>query len=342
LILWFLTLLEGPEFSAGELYTVSEHWALLAVITMDLEMSRFHRILLIVNPVSGLARGPGVCQRLQRRLQTQGSYCVVRRTAGAGDAAAWSRTAAAEDFDLIVAIGGDGTLQEVVAGQVVAQDRIPIAHVPVGTANVIAIALSLPWSTRLALDVISDGRIVPFDVGYLPDQDRHFLLMAAIGYPARIIQDSPRRLKKAFGFLAYVFAAVRNAFLPDRTRLQIETDDELHAVDAHTVLVTNIGRIKELGLKISPDTSPHDGRFDVSTFSSRTVWDVCQILFRILTWRRRSTGKLQHFQASRVRVGADPPLPVQIDGEVLGTTPLVAEILPGAVQIVVPAGYRQT
>ncbi|MFH1843519.1 MAG: diacylglycerol kinase family protein [bacterium] len=304
-------------------------------------MSPFHHILLIVNPVSGLAQGVRIGQRLQKRLQGSGCHCAMRRTEKSGDASAWAQRAGEEGFDLIVAIGGDGTLQEVAAGLVTAPRKIPVAHVPVGTANVIAIALSLPWSTRLAQDIILNGQVIPFDVGYLPDLDRHFLLMAAIGYPARIIQDSSRRLKSTFGFLAYIGAAFRHAFIPDQARLRIETENEQFDLDGHTILVTNIGRIKDLRLKVSPTTSPHDGKFDVTIISSRTFWDVLRILFRLLTWRGRKPPRVRYCDAERVTISADPPVPVQIDGEVLGSTPLTARILPGAIEMVVPSSYSQ-
>lgn len=304
-------------------------------------MPRFHRILLIVNPVAGLGQGVRVCQRLQRRLQTLGCHCEVRKTTGAGQACNWARLAGKDGFELIVAIGGDGTLQEVAAGLVAAPVRIPVAHLPVGTANVIAMALSLPWSTRLAVEVIQSGKVLPFDLGYLPDHDRYFLLMAACGFPARVIQDSPRRWKRLFGFLTYLAAAVRNALVPQRARLRIETDTEQLTAEAHTVLVTNIGRIREIGLKVAPDTSPHDGKFDVAIIASRTVWDVIRILLRLLSGRYREPPRLWQITAERVNISAEPALPVQIDGEVLGTTPLKVEILPDAIEILVPRSYRR-
>jgi YegS/Rv2252/BmrU family lipid kinase len=302
-------------------------------------MSRFQKILLVVNPVAGLARGARVAEGLGKRLRAAGGECTVRLTTGPGDACRWANEAGQEGFDLVVAIGGDGTLQEVAAGMVTAGCRIPIGHVPVGTANVVALALSLPWPTKMAFDVLSSGSIVPFDVGYLPGLDRHFILMAALGYPARIIQDSPRRLKRFLGFLAYVSAGLRNLFKEDQARLEITTESGTYSIEGNTVMVTNIGRFRDLGLRISPETSPHDGKFDVVVVSSRSLLDLIRVLLRILTWRYRPTQRLTHFQARRVHIQAEPDVPLQIDGEVIGTTPLVAEIIANGIEMIVPKRY---
>ena len=232
-----------------------------------------------------------------------------------------------------------------------------MAIAPVGTANVVAIALSLPWLAGPVVDTMLTGEVVPFDVGYLPVHDRFFFLMAAIGFPARLIEDSPRRLKNLFGAFTYVAAGIRAALRPDHARISItfsaeqtapppgspvpDSVEQTRRFVANTVLVTNIGRIGDINLKVTPDTSPHDGIFDISVISSRTLWDVLKIVFRMLTWRRRTTPRLQHITAARVEIQAEPAVPVQIDGEALGTTPVVAEVVKSGVEMIVGKRYRR-
>jgi diacylglycerol kinase family enzyme len=189
------------------------------------------------------------------------------------------------------------------------------------------------------VDTILAARVQDFDVGYLPEYGRHFILMAAVGYPARVIEDSPRRLKNALGIFAYLWAGLRNLLRPGHARILIEADGEPRGYVAHTILVTNIGSIEEINLRVSPDTSPHDGLLDLSVISSRTLWDLLKVLARMLTWRRPRTRRLRHLQARRLRIEADPPLPVQIDGESLGETPFATEVLPAAVRLIVGARY---
>lgn len=305
-------------------------------------MEKFNHAVLIVNPVAGQARGLRLGQQVRLALEKRGLACSVRVTSGMGDARRWSCEAAETGFDLIVVIGGDGTIGEVVSGQAVAEVKVPVAVVPVGTANVVALALALPWLPGMAVGNILEGRILPFDVGYLPTMDRHFFLMAAIGYPAKVIQDSPRRLKNLFGIFTYLAAGIRNALNLDEVRIFIEEKDgTAHEFEGNTILLSNIGKIGDINLKVTPDTSAHDGKFDLTIISSRSIWDLILVLFRMLTWRHKPTRRLHHFQAESVVIATDPPVEVQIDGENLGQTPLEAEIIHHGVRIIVGDRYRE-
>ena len=302
----------------------------------------YERAVVIVNPVAGTARGLRLGQQMRVALEEKGIVCAVRLTNGMDDAMRWSRSAAADGFDLIVVIGGDGTVGEVVSGQARSADKVPIAIVPVGTANVVSLALALPWFPGLAITNILDSRVLPFDVGFLPELDRHFFLMAALGYPAKVIQDSPRRLKNLFGIFTYFGAGIRNALNLDEVRIFIEDEQKkTHEFEGNTILLSNIGKIGDLNLKVTPDTSAHDGRFDVTVISSRSLWDLIAVVFRMLTWRHRPTSRLHHFQASKVTIATEPPVAVQIDGENLGETPMTAEIIPAGVQLIVGKRYRE-
>ncbi len=302
----------------------------------------YQRAVLIVNPVAGTARGLRLGQQMRVALEENGIVCAVRLTNGMGDAMRWSRSAAADGFDLIVVIGGDGTVGEVVSGQARTAEKVPIAIVPVGTANVVSLALALPWFPGLAITNILDSRVLPFDVGFLPELDRHFFLMAALGYPAKVIQDSPRRLKNLFGVFTYFGAGIRNALKLDEVRIFIEDEQKkVHEFEGNTILLSNIGKIGDLNLKVTPDTSAHDGRFDVTVISSRSLWDLIAVVFRMLTWRYRPSSRLHHFQASKVTIATEPPVAVQIDGENLGETPMSAEIIPAGVQLIVGKRYRE-
>lgn len=304
-------------------------------------MSGFERVLLIVNPVSGQARGLRLGKQLRQTLEKKGVVCSVRVTSGIGDAQRWSHTAAESGFEVVVVIGGDGTVGEAVAGQARCSNKVPIAIVPVGTANVVALALALPLFPGMTKSNILEGRIISFDVGYVPAADRHFLLMAAIGFPAKVIKDSPRKFKNLFGVFTYLWAGFRNAFNLDEVEITIEDEQgALRHFVGNTILLTNIGKIGDINLKVNPDTSAHDGKFDVTVISSRSLWQLFLVIFRMLTWRYRSTPQRENFQASEVTVRTTPPVDVQIDGENIGQTPLVTEIVPKGVKIIVGQRYR--
>ncbi len=310
-----------------------------------MSQSSYHNALLIVNPVAGQARGERLGAQMKAALKKHGVVCTVRRTQGEGDAMRLSRSAAADGFDLIVAIGGDGTLSEVVSGQARTDTKVPVAIVPAGTANVVAIALALPWFPTLTVGSMLESSAVPFDVGFVPDLDRHFLLMAAIGYPARVIQDSPRKLKNLYGIFTYAAAGIRNAFHLDEFWISVtDENNQVHTFEGNTVLLSNIGHLGDLNLRVTPDTSAHDGRFDVAVISTRSLWELTAVIFRMLTWRlfsgNRQARRMEHMQAQKVVIETTPPVPVQIDGEVIGETPLAAEIVANGVHLIVGKRYR--
>jgi diacylglycerol kinase family enzyme len=302
-------------------------------------MADFTRALVIVNPASGPGFAPRYAGRVVRDLERRGLHTERRESTGGDDIRNWSRDAAAEGFDLVCVLGGDGSLQEAVVGQVDATQKVPLAHIAGGTANVIPLTLALPWFPGPAVSAVFQGRVLDFDVGYLRGRQRHFVLMTAVGFPANVIKDSPRRWKNLFGVGTYLWAGIRNLFRRQSAFVTVEADGKRHRRRANTILITNIGMVPDLHLRVTPDTDPHDGQLDVTLISSRSFWDVVTILFRMLTWRSPRVRRMKHFQAREVHVDAEPPLPVQIDGEMLGTTPVEAAILPRAVKLVVGPRY---
>ncbi len=304
-------------------------------------MSGFERVLLIVNPVSGQARGLRLGKQLRQSLEGKDVVCSVRVTNGLGDAERWSHAAAESGFEAVIVIGGDGTVGEAVAGQARSSNKVPIAIVPVGTANVVALALALPFFPGMIKSNILEGRVFSFDVGYVPASNRHFLLMAAIGFPAKVTKESARKFKNLFGVFTYLWAGFRNVFNLDEVDITIEDEQgNIRSFVGNTVLLSNIGKIGDINLKVSPDTSAHDGKFDVTVISSRSLWEFLLVILRMLTWRYRSKPRMEEFQASEVTVRTHPPVEVQIDGENIGQTPLVTEIIPKGVKIIVGQRYR--
>jgi len=292
-------------------------------------------VLVIVNPASGRDDGARIQEQLRNRLTAGGSTCVQRLTTGAGDAAAWAAAAGMDGFDLVVAVGGDGTLAEVVGGMCKAQRRIPIAYVPAGSANLAARALGIESAADAAVETVATGVAVPFDVGFLPERGRYFLVATAIGYPASLVRDAPRALKKRFGWAAYLFAALRNAGHVVRPeRVEIETERGRTVYRAHTVVVMNTS--VDLGIPMLPSADAHDGRLDITVLTTRNWWGVLRVLAAAILRQPRPAAVIQ-FSAKRVRITAHPAQPIHVDGEMVGPTPVVVEILPAAVELVLPA-----
>ena len=148
-------------------------------------MASYKRALVILNPSSGRHNTDDTRRLIETKLSVAGLACEVRLTGGTGDALAWAERACSDGFDLVIAAGGDGTVMEAMSGLLRAKAEIPLAQIPLGTANLLARALTIPSSPGDAMNVIFSGRVEQLDVGYLPDHDRYFALMAGCGYDAR-------------------------------------------------------------------------------------------------------------------------------------------------------------
>lgn len=303
-------------------------------------MPAYQRALVIVNPVSGRHDPAETRRMLEERLRQEQIAYELRETQEAGDALKWACSAEADDFDLVIVSGGDGTIMEAMSGLIKSGSRVPLAQIPVGTANLLARALSIPVDQQGALDTALTGKAERLDVGYLPEQDRYFALVAGAGYDAQLIGDASRELKNVLGFGAYIVTGIKNLFKLRPARIELEIDGRRERFRAHTVMIVNIGQVDQVGIALGPNMHPHDGKLDLVIVSSATLLGALRIVTRILTRRFRSTDDLRYMSAERVRVTARPPLPTQIDGEELGQTPLYAEAVPEGALLIVPQEYQ--
>jgi diacylglycerol kinase (ATP) len=300
----------------------------------------YKRILVILNPSSGRHSEEETRTLIEDRLKKVGIEYDMRETKGEGDALGWAERAEADGFDLVVVAGGDGTVMEAMSGLIRAKANIPLAQIPVGTANLLARALMIPADVAESLEVLFSGREERLDVGYLPDEKRYFALIAGCGYDAQVIGDASRELKNVLGFGAYLVTGFTNLFRLRRARIELTVDGRTQRFRANTVMIVNVGEIANLGIKLGENIQPHDGKLDVIIATSATVLGALGILARILTGRFKGHDDLRYLRVERVSIVAKPPLPTQIDGEELGTTPLTIETVPGGALLLVSAEYK--
>lgn len=303
-------------------------------------MAGYRRVLVIINPASGRHDAAETRQMIEERCTREQAAYEIRETQDAGDALKWAQEADGEGFDLVLVAGGDGTIMEAMSGLIKDGSQIPLAQIPLGTANLLARAIQVPTDSEQALELAFAGKAERFDVGYLPNEDRYFALVAGAGYDARLIADASRELKNALGFAAYIVTGVKNLFTLRPARITLEIDGKPRRLRAHTIMVVNVGQIDSVGIALGPNIQPHDGKLDLVIVSSATVWGALRIAFQILTRRFSGNSNLQYFSASRVKITTQPPLPTQIDGEELGTTPLYVEAVPQGALLIVPQDYQ--
>lgn len=295
------------------------------------------RVLVILNPSSGTGKGGALLDSLEAELRGHGAREVaVRVTRGPDDAIRWAAAASAEGFEVVIAGGGDGTVTAVAHGVHRSGARPTIGILPLGTGNGMARVLGLPLEPPETLAALAVGRVVKVDAVEITSHDAFSLLFFGAGLDAKINRDADADEKARFGALAYVKATFDNLRRAKNHAVSIWLDSRQTVLRAHTVTVLNATRLDLLGMRVGPDAQPHDGLLKVTVMRSPALFASLGHLLRLAN-KEASRAELE--TAKRIRIEAVPPLPVQVDGDVIGETPLEARVLPAALRFIAAEDY---
>ena len=295
------------------------------------------RALIVLNPAAGQEDPVRVRRLLGGAFAVRGAPFDLVETAGAGDAERFARDAVRLGYRAVVAVGGDGTVAEVITG--LAGTDVPLAVVAQGTGNQVACNLGIPRDVEGAVEVAVHGVPAPMDLGQLAD-GRYFALMAGAGWDAEVMTVATRELKDRWGFGAYLYAGLRKAIAPPSALYTITADGREFTVSAATVIVANVGQIVydmlPVDLRIGPGVSFHDGMLDVCIFAPRTLSDVAAVLWRVARGQYVGDDRMIYLRARDVRIDSETPVVTQVDGDVVGETPLEVHAVERAVRVLVP------
>jgi diacylglycerol kinase (ATP) len=240
-----------------------------------------------------------------------------------------------------VAVGGDGTVNEVVNGIVAAEGRAELAVIPRGTGVDFVRSFEIPTKLDDALGVVLAGRPRPIDLGRATyrswsgeTETLYFANVASAGMSGAIakrVNESKSRLVKASYFLATfsVFARWQTG------EVRVSVDDELRGGRMRDVIIANC-RYFGGGMMICPEAEPDDGVLDALLIGDITKTDLALTLPKIYRGTHLPHPKAELLKGKAVSVDARVPLPIQLDGEQPGTTPVRFEIVPRALRVRVP------
>ncbi|CAN5851153.1 diacylglycerol kinase family protein [soil metagenome] len=240
------------------------------------------------------------------------------------------RQAVKDGAELLIAVGGDGTVRSVAEGMV--GSGVPLAVIPAGTGNLLAGNLQLPDTIEEALDVAIEGLPVIMDVGLV--RGEIFTVMSGAGIDAAIMEETSGESKDRLGVLAYVVEGAKHIF--DRPfQASVSADDgEPHHGSWATILVGNLGRLQG-GIDLFPDSSPQDGRLDSLGLASEGVADTIAAGVSAAT-ESVASDRLVRRSGRVVKLEFDSPTIYELDGEPRGeVTELVYEVRPSALVVMV-------
>ena len=290
--------------------------------------ARLRRVHVIANPAAG--RDVPILGLLNSAFKEAGIEWDLFLTKGAGDAERLAREAVSAQADVVAVYGGDGTVMEAASGLLGADT--PLAILPGGTANVMSIELGIPGDLTSAVGLICGGEYAVRTVDMARVKDRLFLLRITTGITAEMTRTTEREAKNRIGSLAYVISLLRAVPNTPSSRYRITLDGQQVESEGVSCLIANSASMGIPGLKLEQAVDIADGLLDVLVIRSADVNQLVQMAANAIGL----TETLPHWQAREVTLSADPPQPVECDGEVLDPTPVSVSIVPHAVRILVP------
>ncbi|HET8649919.1 MAG TPA: diacylglycerol kinase family protein [Gemmatimonadales bacterium] len=297
------------------------------------------RALLIANPVA--ARTDGIAIEAVATALGYGGWNVeVALTAGPGDARRLAEAGVANDMEMVVVFGGDGTTMQAAAALV--GTEIPLGIIPGGTGNLLAGNLRIPPIPLDAVEALLRSSPRPFDLGRVERADgvHYFAVACGAGYDARVMAGTPTELKRAWGMGAYVATTFRLLGELQSHLYRITVDGVVHETRAALALVANCGEVIPPRIRLGAQVRPDDGILDLVVMRADGLGDSVRAVWQLLRERSDLADEKSYvdwLRGREIRIETDPIQPVQLDGEPGGETPFTAAIVPSALRILLPA-----
>lgn len=318
---------------------------------LEAEIRAGGRAVLVVNTRS--RRGRGLYDAARRLLREAGlGFEQIFAVTRPDRLPALFADVLALEPDLVVVGGGDGTIAEAV-GHLAHRD-VALGVLPLGTTNNFARSLELPLDLPGAVAALREGKVADVDVGWFEstgdphgtaaesgDREHIFANMISLGLSVQVAEKAPHTLKRFIGRTAYGLTAARLLPRHEAFTARIRIDGESREVKTHQLNVANGAH--HSGQRIARDASPDDRLLAVYRLGDERRLRLASATARhVLTGPWRSLEEDAFLTTDRVDIETDPPMPVDVDGEIRGRTPVRIRLLGNALRVIVPQSFNDT
>ena len=295
------------------------------------------KCLFIVNPTSGTKTIQKKLDKIIGKMILKGivNHVDVFFTEKKDDAYHRCLDLNDHDYDFIVSVGGDGTVNEIIHGFVEKKLQTPLAILPGGTVNDFANHLHLPQTSKHFLEMIKQRKTIQVDVGKVNDQ--YFANVIAGGMFSDISFQVSKAEKERFGPLAYYLSGIRQlpAQLSTHLHLKVKTENEEFEEDARLFMVTNTSQVG--GFKdITPDANVQDGQLDLLIIKMCSPTDMISLFKDYKLNTHQKSPFIRYVQAKKIHIECDKDIIYDIDGEEGTTFPISIEVVNKALNIIIP------
>jgi YegS/Rv2252/BmrU family lipid kinase len=294
---------------------------------------RGRNVFVVLNARSGSGQASETRKRFLE-WNRKGFEVTLHGPAAGEDFSATAMQAVSDGFDVVVACGGDGTVAAVAAALRGTDSLLGI--VPLGTGNIVARDLGIPLDPMTAIDLLfADNDIKRVDV---LDVDGHTCIMSlGVGISAYVARNTPAVHKRLFGPAAYLWDGLGEIGTVEPRRFDITVDGDRSSFSATEVSVANSGVFANMMLPWERGVRLDDGTMDVFVVSTESARDYPMLVFNVLRGSNSAEPGVVHLESREsVRIECEEALPVQVDGDIIGDTPVTVAMHPGALSVIVP------
>ncbi|MDB5018162.1 MAG: diacylglycerol kinase [Mucilaginibacter sp.] len=292
------------------------------------------KALFIINPISGGKKKEGVPELIDKHLDADAFTAVIVFSDGVAHASQIAKEAL-NKFDLIVAVGGDGTVNEV-ASAIVGTDT-PLGIIPFGSGNGLSRFLGIPMNAEQAIKTLSTGHIELIDSAKM--NGKPFFNMAGMGFDAHISEVFSHTRKR--GFFTYLKSSIQEIAKYKSQTYQLEIDGKAFSREAFMLSFANSSQYGN-NAHISPNASVQDGLLDICVIKRFPLWRFVEMGVRMLTKTSDKTKYVEIIRGKQINVKRNSPGPVHLDGEpqITGADNFI-EVIPGSLKVIVGNSYKK-
>ena len=290
-----------------------------------------HKIKFILNPTAGGGRnGDRMKRSLERVLAGFSHEYDIQQTFGRGDALRIAHEAVQDGFDMVAAVGGDGTVNEVASA--VVNSNVCLGIIPTGSGNGLARGLGTPLNLKKACQILCEGKFRRIDVGKI--QDRYFFTTFGVGFGAVVTKRINTRYRR--GVLPHFYIGIQEFFNYSPEEITLRFDHRQITVKALLVAVANTIQFGN-GAIIAPQAQLDDGLLDICIINDLNILQAIYHLPKLFTGHIDRIRYFENYRSSNVEIILPVPAPIQVDGEALdGDARLKVSLIPKALKVMIP------
>lgn len=312
---------------------------------MSIMLSRQKRIAFIVNPNAAMGSTGKEWPQIRSFARDRLGPFETHLTTAQGDAIGLTRQALLAGAEKIVCVGGDGTFNEVVNGFMGEDGPVRpealLSYIPRGTGCDFIKTVPIPKELDKAMDLILESRARPIDLGQLSYRDhygqpalRYFHNITSLGMGGEVDERVNRTTKAFGGFISFIWATLIALLIYKTKRVRLKIDDTLeqNLIIWHVVVAN--GKYQGGGMFVAPDATVDDGLFHVTVVGDLSLPEVFWHLPKLYNGKLLEVSKVSAFEARKVEADSDERVLLDVDGEQLGELPVVVEMVPGALPLI--------